>query len=197
MKEAAAGRNVHLLDRGGVVVDGVRFLGCTFWTDFQLPVRQPSGRLEVDVGRALLEANHFMNDFRLIEVLSPNKNRHRFPEPVRLLQASDTLAMHWTDRDWLRRQLAQHFGGLTVVVTHHPPSIGSVAERYAADGLTPAFVSDLPDEFFAVPSLWVHGHTHTGFDYLRGRCRVVSNPKGYRLRDSSFENPVFDPALVI
>ena len=203
MKEAAAESNVHLLDRGGVVIDGVRFLGCTLWTDFQLPVRQPSGRLEVDVGRALLEANRCMNDFRLIEVLSPSKNRPRFPEPVRLLQASDTLAMHWTDRDWLRRQLAEPFyglsglNGLTVVVTHHAPSIGSVAERYAADGLTPAFVSDLPDEFFAVPSLWVHGHTHTGFDYLRGRCRVVSNPRGYRLRDSSFENPVFDPALVI
>ena len=203
MKEAAAESNVHLLDRGGVVIDGVRFLGCTLWTDFQLPVRQPSGRLEVDVGRALLEANRCMNDFKLIEVLSPSKNRPRFPEPVRLLQASDTLAMHWTDRDWLRRQLAEPFyglsglNGLTVVVTHHAPSIGSVAERYAADGLTPAFVSHLPDEFFAVPSLWVHGHTHTGFDYLRGRCRVVSNPRGYRLRDSSFENPVFDPALVI
>ena len=105
--------------------------------------------------------------------------------------------MHWIDRDWLRRQLAQPFDGSTVVVTHHAPSIGSVAERYAADWLTPAFVSHLPDEFFAVPTLWVHGHTHTGFDYLRGRCRVVSNPRGYRLRDSSFENHVFDPALVI
>ena len=117
--------------------------------------------------------------------------------PTRLLQASDTMAMHWTDRDWLRRQLAQPFGGLTVVVTHQAPSLGSVAERYAADGLTPAFVSHLPDEFFAVPSLWVHGHTHTGFDYRRGQCRIVSNPRGYRRRDSSFENPVFDPALVI
>lgn len=197
MKQAAAGSNVHLLDRDCVIIDGVRFLGCILWTDFQLPVRQPSGGSEVDVGRALSEANRCMNDFRLIEVLSPSKNRPRFPERTRQLQASDALAMHWTDRDWLRRQLAQPFDGSTVVVTHHAPSIGSVAERYAADWLTPAFVSHLPDEFFTVPSLWVHGHTHTGFDYLRSRCRVVSNPRGYRLRDSSFENRVFDPALVI
>lgn len=185
MKEAAAGSNVHLLDRGGVVVDGVRFLGCTLWTDFQLPVRQPSGRLEVDVGRALLEANRCMNDFRLIEVLSPSKNRHRLPEPVRLLQASDTLAMHWTDRDWLRRQLAQPFGGLTVVVTHHAPSIGSVAERYAADGLTPAFVSDLPDEFFAVPSLWVHPHGFAALDALARSMRVVRAFHGHHHDDRS------------
>jgi hypothetical protein len=105
--------------------------------------------------------------------------------------------MHWIDRDWLRRQLAQPFDGTTVVVTHHAPATGSVADRYAEDWMTPAFVSDLPDDFFAVPALWVHGHTHATFDYARGRCRVVSNPRGYRLRDSSFENPVFDPALVI
>ncbi|NDP63076.1 metallophosphoesterase [Polaromonas sp.] len=197
MKQAAAGSNVHLLDRDGVVIDGVRFLGCTLWTDFQLPVRQPSGQSEVDVGRALLEANRCMNDFRLIEVLSPSMNRLRFHEQTRQLQAADALAMHWIDRDWLRRQLAQPFEGLTVVVTHHAPSIGSVAERYGADWLTPAFVSHLPDEFFAVPSLWVHGHTHSRFDYRRGQCRVVSNPRGYRRRDSSFENPFFDPALVI
>ena len=105
--------------------------------------------------------------------------------------------MHWTDRDWLRRQLAQPFDGPTVVVTHHAPSVGSVADKYAADWLTPAFVSDLPEEFFSVPALWVHGHTHTGFDYVRGRCRVASNPRGYWLQDSSFEYQGFDPALVI
>lgn len=73
MKTTAAGSNVHLLDRDSVVIDGVRFLGCILWTDFQLPVRQPSGGLEVDVGRALLDANRRVNDFRLIEVLSPSK----------------------------------------------------------------------------------------------------------------------------
>ena len=116
MKQAAAGSNVHLLDRDCVIIDGARFLGCILWTDFQLPVRQPWGGLEVDVGRALSEANRCMNDFRRIEVLSPSRNRPRFPERTRQLQASDALAMHWTDRDWLRRQLAQPFSGLTVVV---------------------------------------------------------------------------------
>ena len=196
MKKAAAGSNVHLLDRDSVVIDGVRFLGCILWTDFQLPVRQPSGGVEVDVGRALLDADRRMNDFRLIEVLSPSKSYPPFRELRRQLQASDTLAMHWADRDWLRRQLAQPFDGPTVVVTHHAPSVGLVANKYAADWLTPVFMSDLLDEFFSAPALWVHGHTHTGFDYVR-RCRVVSNPRGYRLQDSSVENQGFDPTLVI
>ena len=40
--------------------------------------------------------------------------------------------------------------------------------------------SELPDSFFAVPALWVHGHTHTSHDYRVGRCRIVCNPRGYQ-----------------
>jgi hypothetical protein len=47
------------------------------------------------------------------------------------------------------------------------------------------------------PDLWVHGHTHTSFDYEVNGCRVVSNPRGYFQRDGSWENSRFDPALVI
>jgi len=197
MRAAAAGINVHLLDRDAVVIDGVRILGCILWTDFQLPVRQPDGGFDTDVGRAMLEANRCMNDFQLIEVLSPSLSSHRVRDRPRRMQAADALAMHWIDRDWLRRQLAEPFDGATVVVTHHAPSKGSVARRYESDWLTPAFVSDLPDDFFGAPVLWVHGHTHSPFDYARRGCRVVSNPRGYRLRDGSFENYRFDAGLVI
>jgi len=64
--------------------------------------------------------------------------------------------MHGIDRDWLRRQLAEPFDGATVVVTHHAPSMGSVARGYESDWLTPAFVSGSPDDFFGAPVLWVH-----------------------------------------
>ena len=55
--------------------------------------------------------------------------------------------------------------------------------------------------------LWVHGHTHDGFDYVVKHAngtstRVVANPAGYRKRlgpsqDFLFENPRFNPSLVI
>lgn len=80
---------------------------------------------------------------------------------------------------------------------HHAPSIMSVAPRYEGDRLSPAFVSDLPDEFFDVPSVWIHGHTHSSADYVRGRCRVVSNPRGYPLAGGGFENARFDPGFVV
>lgn len=196
MGRVAHNTNVQLLDRRSAVIGGTRFLGCTLWTDFQL-LMQVGDELDADVGLALEEANRRLNDFQAIQVVAAATQANRYREFKRLLQAEDTMWMHWLDRDWLRRELKRPFNGPTVVVTHHAPSAGSVAAKYARDKLTPAFASNLPDEFFEVPALWVHGHTHTAADYVRGKCRVVSNPRGYRMGDGSFENNLFDAAKVI
>ena len=200
MKAAAARSNVRVLDRSEVVIGGIRFLGCTMWTDFQLPVQTPAGP-EVNIERALRHAGDRLNDFRLVEIEAGGrlrKNRvDRNKRLRRLVEPADTLAMHWIDRDWLRRQLQQPYSGTSVVITHHAPWTGSVATRYEADWLTPAFASALPPKFFQVPELWIHGHTHSPFDYFVGSCRVVSNPRGYKMRDSSFENHEFNAAFVV
>jgi predicted phosphodiesterase len=193
MRGAAQGTNVHVLSRNSVVIDGVRFLGATLWTDFALPVAGVT-----DIARALEVANRDVVDFQVIKMADPSIPRHRGDDVVRRrLRAEDTLAMHQVDRDWLRGELEAGSPLPTVVVTHHAPARGSVARRFASDWCTPAFVSDLPLDFFGRASLWVHGHTHTAFDYQVDGCRVVSNPRGYRLKDSSFENGQFNPALVV
>jgi UDP-2,3-diacylglucosamine pyrophosphatase LpxH len=196
MREAAEGSNVHVLDRDAVVIDGVRFLGCTLWTDFLLPMRVNEVE-DTNVELALRIADRALNDFRLIQVVAAMPGPTGGRVLKRRLRAHDTLAMHWVARDWLRRMLKQPFEGPTVVATHHAPGVGSVAAQYVGDALTPAFVNNLPDELFDVPVLWVHGHTHSSANYSRGVCRVVSNPPGYRRKDSSFENELFDPRLVI
>jgi predicted phosphodiesterase len=197
MRAAAKGSNVHVLTRDRVVIDGVRFLGCTLWTDFQLPIRQANGLLVADVNRAMAEAEKHVYDFRSIERKIKSKKFRPARQERSLLEVDFALAMHWRDRDWLRLELEKPFAGPTVVVTHHAPALGSVAERYADDWVTPAFVSDLPAEFFDVPVLWVHGHTHSAFDYRRGNCRVLCNPRGYRTPSSAFENAAFDAGLVV
>lgn len=197
MRAIAEGSNVHVLAPGRVVVDGVRFLGCTLWTDFQLPIRQSDGALVTSFRRAVAEARQRLYDYKFIEVIRKTRAFQRERERRVLLDTRDTLDAHLEDREWLRTELTDPFDGPTVVVTHHAPAMGSVAERYAADWLTPAFVSNLPDDFFDVPTLWVHGHTHSPFDYRRGACRVLSNPRGYRAKDGAFENPRFDPGLII
>ncbi|MFK7886969.1 MAG: metallophosphoesterase, partial [Gammaproteobacteria bacterium] len=157
--KAGAQKNVHVLERDSVVIDGIRFLGTTLWTDFRL-----FGLAEREF--FMMEASERMPDFRLI-----GNGQEGFT-------ALDSIAMHDKSVEWLQSQLAEPFDGDTVVVTHHAPSWLSVADRFKEDPLSPAFCSRLESLMEkGEPSLWVHGHTHDAFDYSLYDTRVVCNPR--------------------
>ncbi len=193
----AEGTNVHVLQRRSVVIHGVRFLGCTLWTDFALPFMQEDGTCRSDVELALQAANRSMNDYRRIYVADEGRCGRVRRTKRRRLRAEDTLAMHALDRVWLMAELGKPFTGPTVVVTHHAPSSASVPSEYQGDELSPAYVSDLPAEFFKVPSVWIHGHVHNSVNYAIGSCRVISNPRGYPRMDGTFDNSEFEAGLII
>jgi predicted phosphodiesterase len=180
MKAAAAGSNVHVLDDEAVTIAGARFLGAVLWTDFGLYG-------EAEKATAFEKCLAFMPDFKIVtygtEIFTPD----------------DTIAIHRRSRDWLGERLAEGHDGPTVVVTHHAPHRGSLAERYAEDPVSAAFVSDLePLILEAQPALWIHGHTHTPFDYRVGGTRVVCNPRGYARKPNAHrENPDFSPGFVV
>ena len=139
-----------------------RFLGTALWTDF-------AACGEDEVRRAMVEARDFMADYRVIR----NGRRTLTPE--------DTLVWHEEAKNWLNAELGKPFEGETIVVTHHAPSLRSVAPRFEGSLLNGGFVSDLEDLVLATqPALWVHGHTHHNVDYRIGRTRVVANQRGYR-----------------
>jgi hypothetical protein len=60
MRDAARGTNVTFLDADAVpIIDGVRFLGCTLWTDYRLEARnQVAG----------LYAGRMLNDHKFIKI---------------------------------------------------------------------------------------------------------------------------------
>jgi Icc-related predicted phosphoesterase len=175
--EHARGHGIIWLDDTVAVVGGVRFLGATLWTDFKL-----FGATSQQT--SMQAAASFMMDYALIAVRETGQAR---------IKPKDTVAMHVKSRAFLERALAKPYHGPTVVVTHHGPHPRSVAAEYADDPVTPAFTSNLePLILKGAPALWVHGHTHTSFDYFVGSTRVICNPHGY-----GRENPAFDPALVV
>lgn len=179
---------LHLLDGGEVVIDGVRFLGCTLWTDFALRIDADGGCVS-DVERGMAAAGRRMVDYRAIELDDAGVPRK--------LRPHDAAAMHREQRAWLKQSMAEPFAGRTVVITHHGPHRRSLAARFAGDWISTAFISELPEAFFRVPALWVHGHTHASFDYRLGGCRVVCNPRGYTRAGSSAENQAFNPSCVV
>lgn len=175
MAQSAQGSHVHLLNDQAVVVGGVRFLGCTLWTDYHLTGNYPL---------AQWDAQQTMNDFKKIR-----------DEHYRKVRPYQLAARHAHSKHFLQYQLAQPFDGPTVVVTHHAPSSLSIHERYkqSPSHLNACYASHLEMLMDGV-NLWVHGHTHDSFDYMLGETRVVCNPRGYA---GSELNQDFNPALVI
>lgn len=190
LREAAAGTHVHLLDRDEVILQGIRFLGATLWTDFALDVAHGT-----DIDQAMGDARVGLSDFSgsILEREPDDKGRRRFtPE--------EAAGEHGRSRSWLGQRLISPVGSDvldTVVVTHHAPSSRSMDPIYEGSVLNPCFYSELPASFFQTASLWVHGHTHSSSDYRHHATRIVANPRGYRRRDGSNENRAFSYALVV
>ncbi len=181
-REKVAGTHVHLLENRAVEIDGVRFLGSTLWTDFDL-----AGDRD-----AAMKAALDMNDYWSILTEQRTGYGHTSNRAVRLAP-KDTLRMHQESVAWLAKELEDQNSQPPVVVTHTAPHRGSLHEKYERHPISPAFVSDL-DGLVKHAGLWIHGHTHDSFDYRVGECRVVCNPRGYAGREL---NRDFDPGLVV
>jgi predicted phosphodiesterase len=196
---AAAARtgNVRFLEHDVVFERGVRFIGATLWTDFELFGAQHRAECEA-------QAQKFITDFRLIrrapqvgETDGPTNGAAQVASP--LLLPADAVEMHRRARAFLAAELAKPHAGPTVVVTHHTPSAASVAERFRTIATSAAFASRLEDLVaLHQPQLWIHGHTHDSFDYRLQDTRIICNPMGYPSRSrAAKENPAFAPGFLV
>jgi predicted phosphodiesterase len=193
MRQVAAELDIHFLENDGVVIDGVEFLGATLWTDYELfAVPGKPLSLTAEAAKALMQQR--LIDYSLIRWQAPAGPGE--PEMERVLTPDDTVALHRRSRAWLSDRLTVPFPGPRVVVTHHLPSWRSVSPAFLRAASNAGFASDL-DALFGPMSLWIHGHTHHSFDYRAGATRIVANPRGYPMKAGGFENPLFDPALLV
>lgn len=182
LRALCAGSQVQVLDNGEAVLGGVRFLGSTLWTGFDL-FDDPAQR-----GAAMDEALRLLRDFSRIRASAAA------PEP---LTPDDTVRLFQRNAAWLQQRLAAPHPGPTVVITHHAPTPHSIHPRFAGSLLNACFVSDAARLLRADQvGLWIHGHTHDSFDHTVNGTRVVCNPRGYA-RDGVPENPAFDPGFCV
>lgn len=169
------GTNIHVLENDSVSIDGVRFLGCTLWTDFQL-----LDKMDISIALAKLH----MNDYQKIRI-SPLYKK---------IQPSFTVAWHNQSKKWLFKEIEKCEETNIVVVTHHAPNINSIPEKDRNDPLRAAYASNL-EEYISSSKvkLWIHGHIHTAFDYYIGNTRIICNPLGYPDKPKKG----FNPALTV
>ena len=157
---------IHWLEREALVLDGVRFVGTTLWTDFDaLAAQAPETQQLKARDKAFRAANYYLK-----KTLTTRHGEPWLAEGLR----SQALAC----QTWLRSTLATPFAGPTVVVTHFAPSLHSADPRYGLVPGTAGFCNAL-DDLLPHAQLWLHGHLHAPSDYTAHGCRVVANPLGY------------------
>ncbi|TNC12313.1 metallophosphoesterase [Methylobacterium terricola] len=190
INRAASRERVVLLEGGAVrVVDGVRFVGATLWSDWRLAGRWLSpdtpDRPEDPVAFAAARMTDPATGSREYRAIRSSDGTPWTPRAA--------MDAHAADRAAMRAALARPHPGPTVAVTHHPP-IAEAADRFRdAPGVpwwVPAFyattlLADLAEAHR--PDLWVSGHFHAGHDLRLHGTRCLANP---------VEGRTFDPGLV-
>lgn len=111
VKAIAENSNVHLLEDSFIDIVGIRFHGCTLWTDFSI-FGDP-----IEFGIICQSA---MNDYKMIR-RDPSYSKMR---------SIDTYKINQVSRKWLDQSLENSDMSKNIVVTHHAPSLQSVPEQY-------------------------------------------------------------------
>lgn len=156
--------NIHFLRRDSVVIDGIRFIGATMWTN-------------MDRGHPVVQEmlKSKMNDFNFITYHNPDFNSYRKFRP------QDWIAEHRKDFEFVRATV-EASAEPCVVVTHHAPSTKSLDPRFDWDIYGNfGYHSDLSEFILDHPQIryWCHGHIHKRSDYVIGETIVACNPYGY------------------
>lgn len=187
-----------------VIIDNVRFLGGTLWTDFTL--YKNSKRIP-SVSQALEIGQHTINDFQKIQYKG------------KLFTPEDSVDLHNQTLKLINQQLQIPFSGKNVLLSHHGMHNNCIHPRFRADSrylnsvnllpgenqswmMNPAFASHLPQVLENFDFAF-HGHTHSRIDFVcdnAKRTQVRANPRGYPLSyfgELRYENPDFNDLFVI
>lgn len=179
-RRCAEGAAIHLLQHAAdTVIDGVRFVGTTLWSDWSL-----AGRWIDDAGP---DRPADPVAYAAARMTDPVTGSREFRGSIRngdgsVWSPADAMAAHARERAGLVAALARPHAGPTLCVTHHPAGTRAVDAFRGAPGVPwwlPAFyasavLDDLPDS--VRPDLWVSGHFHAGHDVRVGRTRWIANP---------------------
>ena len=167
LQETCERLQITWLHRRVKVMNGVRLIGCTLWSDFEALVPQQGPLTQQLKAREKAER---AADFYLRKTGTTLDGKPFLSDAVR--------AQAQADQAWLTQALSEPFEGVTVVVTHFAPSLKSADPRYGLTPGTAGFCNAL-DHLLPKANLWLHGHLHCAHDYVHAGCRVVANPLGY------------------
>jgi hypothetical protein len=198
---------IQWLERETAVIDGVRFIGTTLWSDYDALAtvgtppspggpahgKAPRRAAPGAVAQAPTETERLRQRERAFRAANFYLVKMAGQRAGALFDAAAMRELGLACQAWLREALARPFDGRTVVVTHFAPTLHSADPRYGLSPGTAGFCNAL-DDLLPLADLWLHGHLHCPTDVQVGRCRIVANPLGYA---SKGEQLSFQPQQLI
>lgn len=158
-KAITYGTQLHVLECDETEISGLRILGCSLWTDFDLYGEHARAGL-------LQYAIAYMEDYDEIR----NEGRGLIP-----IETRERCLQHYA---WLKQKL-QESAQPTLVVTHHAPSLKTANPLHEGETSNACFHSNF-DELIRPPCVaWIHGHTHHSTRVEIGGVPLVTNQRGY------------------
>lgn len=141
--------NIKLLERDSVIDDGYHIMGCTLWS-----------RAISDVG---------LNDFARIR-----------DENYKRLTTKKMHEWHLKDREWLTDELKKDCGE-KIVMTHFMPLMNCDIpnSKYPSDPVYDAYYGNDMYDLFSQADVWISGHTHQRFDFVKNDTRWICAANGY------------------
>lgn len=161
--------NVYFLDDSSIEIDGVHYIGSTFWSDLS------SNSVEI-IARA-----ERMHDYKYI------RNGPEDDEFKRKLSTNDTMYFHHKGKSFISGEVQRIYNedsnAKIVVLTHHAPSERSIHDDFKDSKYNSFFCSNLDTFVFDLSEkgvkYWLHGHIHQDKEYKIGDCTVLANPMGH------------------
>ncbi len=153
--------NLLFLENKTALLPGVRIIGCTLWTSFNIYGPGQEYFLKQN-------AKSCIGDYRAIR---------RYGET---LTPDATQALHYRSVEYIKNTLNQPYSGRTVVMTHHAPIMEASHPMFRGNDTDACFVNSLYDiiEDYEI-DLWVFGHTHFNVDMEIYGTRILSHQAGY------------------
>ena len=177
IKESIAAQgicNVFLLEKDMIVLDQVKFIGGTLWTDYHR--HDPM---------VMHSAPGIMKDYGYI----------RYGKAYRRVRTTDIYEVHQNTKSFIFANAQRdNPEQKIVVISHMAPSFQSVSAHYRQSHwlhMNFLYYTDLENRIMADGQdidYWFHGHMHHSIQYDIGKVQVILNARGYANENQQFSS---------
>lgn len=148
--------NCIFLNKSTILIDKVKFIGCTLWSDIK-----HSGNVPI----------------------IPNLSQKLFYKKTDLLQSLHNDHLSWLKNEL---EISTKRNQKIVVITHHCPSFQLRGEMYPLSARSKYYYTDLEYLIKKPIEVWACGHTHNQKELYINGTRLILNPIGYNKEQNSW-----------